>query len=69
MADPTFNAQMVAKLEAALLADPTSQSVTIDGTAITHFDAVERLKHFRGLLARENGTRPVFSAVNLGGFR
>lgn len=69
MPDPTFNAQMVTKLEAALLADPLSQTVAIDGTTITNFDAIERLKFFRAELAREAGTRPRFSAVNLGGFR
>jgi hypothetical protein len=66
---PTFNEQMVTKLEAALLANPGAQSITVDGTTSTYVDLVERLKHFKAEVAREAGTRPRFSTVNLGGFR
>jgi hypothetical protein len=69
-ADPTlsFCQQMVAKLEAALLQNPTAQSINIDGVTTTYVDIEARLKYFYRQMALEQGTRRTFMSVDLGGF-
>lgn len=66
MADPTFDEQMVTKLQAALLANPGAAQVTVDGQHVTYADAVERLRIFEARVARANGTRPRAARVRLG---
>lgn len=66
---PTFNEQMVTKLEAALLANPTAETITIGTETTTYVDVVARLEQFRRRVAAESGSRPMFSAVELGGFK
>lgn len=65
---PTFAAQMVAKLEALLLANPGAQSITIDGTVTSFVDLEKRLAQYRAEVARESGTRPRLRSFDLGGF-
>jgi hypothetical protein len=64
----SFCQQMVAKLEAALLQNPTAQSINIDGVTTTYVDIEARLKYFYRQMALEQGTRRTFMSVDLGGF-
>ena len=70
MADdpPSFNQQMVTKLQALLLANPGAQAISIDGTTTTFADLERRLNYFQSQLARELGTKQRFNRVGLGGF-
>lgn len=69
MPAPTFAESMVTKLEALLLANPGAQTIVTDNTTVTYVDLEARLQQYRAQVARDGGTRPRFSAVNLGGFR
>jgi hypothetical protein len=69
MADePTFAAQMVAKLEALLLANPGVQSISVDGTNTSFVELEARLQQYRAQVARESGTRPRRLSIDLGSF-
>lgn len=70
-ADPTltFAEQMVQKLEAALLANPTAQSITIGGVTTSFADVQKRLSYFYGQCAKEQGERATFTGINLARFR
>lgn len=68
MTTPTFNAQMVAKLQSLLLANVGAQSVSVDGQAVTYADLVVRLEQFETRLAAEEGRRPRVFQHDLGGF-
>lgn len=63
---PTFNENMVAKIQAALLESPLAKSVTIDGTNVSYDDAMARLTFFERRVARESGQRPLSSTLRLG---
>lgn len=69
MPTPTFNEQMVTKLEALLLANPGATEIACDGGVTKYADLVARLQQYRTLVARDNGSRPRFAAVDLGGFK
>jgi len=64
-APASFNAQMVAKLEAAILKNPVADTVTVDGTTVRMVDVIRRLAEFRALLARETGQRPRIAHADL----
>jgi hypothetical protein len=65
---PTFNARMVAKLEALLLENVGAQSVTVDGQSVAYADLVEQLATFEKRLAIEQGTKRRVAGIHLGGF-
>ena len=66
--EPSFNQQMVTKLQALLLKNVGVQSVTVDGVAVSYADLQRELDHYEARLARENGTKPRIARINLGGF-
>lgn len=66
--EPTFNEQMVTKLQALLLANPGAQIINVDGTSTTFVDVQARLNWFQSQVAREQGNRSTFVGINLGGF-
>lgn len=68
MAEPTFNAKMVAKLQTLLLANVGAQSVSVDGQSVTYTDLVTQLERFETRLAAEEGRRPRVFQISLGGF-
>ena len=68
MPSPTFEAQMVTKLQALLLGNPGATEIDVDGQRISYADCVERLKYFERRVAIQNGTRPRTGNVNLGNF-
>jgi hypothetical protein len=57
----------VEKIEAAILANPLAEQITLDGHSVSMPDAVEKLEYWRRRLARESGGRPVVSTLNLSG--
>ena len=65
MANPTMAAQVVAKIEAAILASPLAESISLDGQSVSMGDAISKLEYWRRRVARENGTRPVIASINL----
>lgn len=65
---PTFAAQMLAKIEALLLANPGAQSVTFDGSSVSFADLMARRDQLRKEVAQELGQRPRFRQVDLGSF-
>lgn len=65
----TVTAQIVAALEAAILANPLTVSVNVDGQAVTFGSLSERDAYYdswKSRLAREQGTRPRLASINLG---
>ncbi len=67
-APPSFNQQMVTKLQALLLANPGASTITIDGTVTAFVDVQQRLNYFQNQLARETGAKQVFNGIVLGSF-
>lgn len=65
---PTFNEQMVTKIQQALLANPLGKTISVDGESITREDALAYLERFEARVARESGTRPNAAQINLSGF-
>jgi len=68
MADPTFNEQMVTRLQALLLENVGADTVTVDGVTVQYADLQQRLDYFEKRLAVEQGTRPRAARIHLGGF-
>lgn len=64
---PTFAEQMLSKLEAALLANPGAQSVSVDGESVSFVDLEARRKEYAAIVAREQGTRLRTGQIGLGG--
>jgi len=62
----TFAEQMVEKLQTALLANPTAQSVNVDGNSVTYREAEKLLARYERRVAREAGYRPVAAQINVG---
>lgn len=65
----TFAQQMVAKLEACLLANPTASTINIDGTSVAFVDVQKRLDYFYRMRSLESGERQTFTGMQLGGFQ
>ena len=65
----TFNENMVASLEAALASNVDVAEVTVDGIT-TKFTSrrhlAELLEHYRGLVAKGAGSRPISARISLG---
>lgn len=68
MDEPTFNEQMLARLQALLLANAGAQTVTVDGQTVAYADLERRLAVFEGRVAREKGTQRRVTSVYLGGY-
>ena len=72
MAADVFAVQMVAALQAAILANPLALSVTVDGQTVTFASLAERQQQYNywtKRVARANGSAPRSSQIYLGGFR
>lgn len=61
---------MVDALEAALVDNAGVAEVVVDGVRVKYDrkQALEELNFWRRQLARERGTRPIASSINLSGF-
>lgn len=64
----SFAEQMVAKYETLLVKSAGLRSVTVDGTAITYADVEAQYRYWQGIVARQQGTRPVVSSIDLSNF-
>lgn len=69
MAELTHAAQMLAKIEAAMLANPAGVgTVTVDGEVVTYTQLEKSYDYWRRQIEIEAGTRPRSGRINLGGF-
>jgi len=64
---PTTAEQIVAKIEAAILADPLAENVSLDGHSVSMPGALRKLEYWRRRVARESGGRPVLASLDLAG--
>ena len=64
---PTTAEQIVAKIEAQLLANPLADTISLDGHSVSMPDAIKKLEYWRQRVARENGGKPVIAGINLQG--
>lgn len=67
MPDPTFAEQMVTALQAKLLKLAGVKSASIDGETLVLSDLKEELTFWERRVARESGSRPVLSSIDLSG--
>lgn len=65
---PTFDEQMVEKLQALLLKNAGVQNVTVDGVVVSFSDLEKRLQFYEARVARTNKTKPIVSRINLGNY-
>lgn len=63
----SFATQMVAKLEALLLANPGASSVNVDGVQVSFSDLEKRYTYWKNAAARESGSRPLTSQIKFSG--
>jgi len=63
----TVAEQLVAKIEAAILASPLAEQISIDGQSVSMPEALRKLEYWRRRAAREAGGRPIVSTVDLSG--
>jgi len=63
----TVAEQVVAKIEAAILANPLAEQISLDGQSVSMPAALAKLEYWRRRVAREQGGRPVVSTVDLSG--
>lgn len=68
MATATHAEQMVTKLEEVLLDTAGLNQVTVDGQTMNVAGAEKKLAHYKRIVAREKGTRPIAAGIKLGGF-
>jgi len=59
--------QIVAKIEAQILANPLAEQISLDGHSVSMPEAIRKLEYWRRRAARENGGRPVVATFNLSG--
>jgi len=62
----SFADQMVAKLEALLLANPGASSITIDGRTMTYDDLTKQYEIWKNKAARISGSRPIIAQIKTG---
>ncbi len=63
----TVAEQVVEKIEAAILANPLAESISLDGHSVSMPEANRKLEYWRRRVAREGGGRPVLAAWDLSG--
>jgi len=63
----TTAGEIVAKIEAALLANPLADQISLDGHSVSMPEALKKLEYWRRRVARESGGRPVVSTMDLSG--
>lgn len=63
----TFADQMVAKLEALMLANPGAQMVNVDGNQVSFRDLEKSYSYWKSRAARASGARPIAAQINLAG--
>jgi len=59
--------QIVAKIEAALLASPLADQISLDGHSVSMPEALRKLEYWRNRVLRETGGKPVIASLNLQG--
>ena len=64
----TFAEQQVTRLETLLAKNVGVRAITVGNTSVTYEDLLKQYEHWKGKVAREKGTRPRASQINLGGF-
>jgi hypothetical protein len=57
--------QIVAKIEAALLANPLADQISLDGHSVSMPEALKKLEYWRNRVLREAGGKPVIASLNL----
>jgi hypothetical protein len=65
MAELTFSEQMVAKLRAALEANPGATSISLDGHSVSFADLERRLDKFEKRVNLEKGRLKRFQSIPL----
>lgn len=65
---PTFAEQMLAKIEALLLANVGVQQCVVDGVTVQYVDLVAQRDHWRRQVQQEQGKRTQLLRVDLSGF-
>jgi len=63
----TLAEQVVAKIEAAILANPLAEQVSVDGTSVSMPDAEKKLEYWRNRVLREQGGKPRLATIDLSG--
>jgi hypothetical protein len=63
----TVAEQVVAKIEAAIVANPLAEQISLDGHSVSMPEALRKLEYWRRRAAREAGGRPVVSTLDLSG--
>ena len=61
----TVAEQAVARIEAALLANPLAEQISLDGHSVSMPEALKKLEYWRRRALRERGGRPVLSTIDL----
>jgi sulfur carrier protein ThiS len=64
----SFTSDQVTRLETLLAANVGAQSVNVDGQSVTYADLLRQYDYWKSRAAREQGTRPRVSQINLGDF-
>ena len=64
----TFSEDQIARLETLLAENVGVSTVTVGGRSVTYADLLKQYDDFKSRVAREQGTRPRVSHINLSGF-
>lgn len=64
---PSFAETMVTKLETLLASSAGLRSVNVAGESVTYDELERRYDYWKSRVARESGTRPIASTVDLSG--